>query len=99
MCRAEGVLAERLSRGEPVPGGPGACARPRCGHLTLWHGGHGKYNGQPCRRCDCEGYAATDAELATLPARPAKRTPAPRRPPVRVAVSPEPEIALDLEFS
>ncbi len=47
---------DRLSRGEPVPGGPGACARPGCAHLTLWHGEHGRYRGRPCRKCDCPAY-------------------------------------------
>jgi len=66
MCRAEGELAGRLSLGESVPGGPGACAREGCGHLTLWHGGHGQYqalrkgvqHGKPCTRCGCPAYGA-----------------------------------------
>ena len=37
---------DRLARGEAVPGGPGACDRDGCTHLTLWHGGHGRYRGR-----------------------------------------------------
>ena len=36
---------DRLARGEAVPGGPGACDRDGCAHLTLWHGEHGRYRG------------------------------------------------------
>jgi hypothetical protein len=50
--------ADRLARGESVPGGPGACAA--CGHLTLWHGMHGRYRNKPCTKCDCPAY--TDQE-------------------------------------
>ena len=50
--------ADRLARGESVPGGPGACAT--CGHLTLWHGMHGRYRNKPCTKCDCPAY--TDQE-------------------------------------
>jgi hypothetical protein len=50
----EGRMADALSRGESVPGGPGACGF--CGHLTLWHGDHGRYNGRPCRRCGCPSF-------------------------------------------
>jgi AAA domain-containing protein len=50
--------ADRLMRGESVPGGPGACAG--CGHLTLWHGRHGRYRNRPCTKCDCPTY--TDQE-------------------------------------
>ena len=45
---------DRLSRGEAVPGGPGACAT--CGHLTLWHGDHGQYRNKPCRKCQCAAF-------------------------------------------
>jgi hypothetical protein len=51
-------VADRLSRGEAVPGGPGACAQ--CGHLTLWHGVNGRYRNKPCTKCDCPAY--TDQE-------------------------------------
>lgn len=50
-------VADRLSRGESVPGGPGACAN--CGHLTLWHReprSYRSYRGQPCQKCDCPSY-------------------------------------------
>jgi hypothetical protein len=47
---------DRLSRGAAVPGGPGACDRPGCAHLTLWHGEHGQYRKRPCRQCDCPAY-------------------------------------------
>jgi hypothetical protein len=55
-------MADALSRGESVPGGPGACAD--CGHLTLWHGEHGRYRGRPCRRCACPAFRepGTDPE-------------------------------------
>jgi hypothetical protein len=49
--------ADRLSRAESVPGGPGACAH--CGHLTLWHGTNGRYQRKPCRRCDCPAFSDT----------------------------------------
>lgn len=51
MTPEEGKLADRLSRGEAVLGGPGACAT--CAHLTLWHGRNGRYHGRPCQRCCC----------------------------------------------
>jgi hypothetical protein len=50
--------ADRLARGESAPGSPGACAT--CGHLTLWHGMHGRYRNKPCTKCDCP--ACTDQE-------------------------------------
>jgi hypothetical protein len=50
--------ADALARGESVPGGPGACAT--CGHLTLWHGTHGRYRNKPCQRCDCRAFTAPD---------------------------------------
>jgi hypothetical protein len=46
--------ADRLARGESVPGGPGACAT--CGHLTLWHGMHGQCRNKLCTKCDCPAY-------------------------------------------
>jgi hypothetical protein len=52
--RTDANQADRLSRGESVPGGPGACAR--CGHLTLWHGTNGRYLHKPCQRCDCPAF-------------------------------------------
>jgi hypothetical protein len=77
MCAAEGELAGRLSRGEPVPGGPGACAREGCGHLTLLHGEHGKYQsfsrksgtcrGKPCTKCGCPAFAAQGGTEALEP--------------------------------
>ncbi|HEY1818923.1 MAG TPA: hypothetical protein VGG83_03265 [Trebonia sp.] len=57
-------VADRLSRGESVPGGPGACAD--CGHLTLWHGETGRYRGRPCARCRCRAYADTPSTPPTL---------------------------------
>jgi hypothetical protein len=47
-------MADALSRGESVPGGPGAC--DFCGHLTLWHGTNGRYRGKPCTRCGCPSF-------------------------------------------
>src|SRR6266851_903273 len=52
----DGNLDDRLSRGEAVPGGPGACDRDGCAHLTLWHGERGRYRGRPCRQCGCPAY-------------------------------------------
>jgi hypothetical protein len=52
----EGAEMDALSRGEAVPGGPGACDRPGCAHLTVWHGEHGRYRGRPCRQCACPAY-------------------------------------------
>jgi hypothetical protein len=50
--------ADRLMRGESVPGGPGACSA--CGHLTLWHTvpRYRRYEGQPCQAegCDCQAW-------------------------------------------
>jgi hypothetical protein len=58
MTDQEGAEMDRLSRGEAVPGGPGACDRPGCGHLTLWHGqaSSRRYKGQSCRQCGCPAY-------------------------------------------
>jgi hypothetical protein len=56
MTEEEGTLTGRLARGEAVPGGPGACDRDGCAHLTLWHGEHGRYRAKPCRQCDCPAY-------------------------------------------
>lgn len=60
----------RLSAGEAVPGGPGACTRDGCGHLTLWHGDAIRgylHKGQPCRKCRCPGW--TDEPGAVMPPR------------------------------
>jgi hypothetical protein len=68
MTSEDGMKADALSRGESVPGGPGACAD--CGHLTLWHGGdnHGnrRYRGQPCRRCRCRAFTDVPSQVPTL---------------------------------
>lgn len=40
---------ERLSHGESVPGGPGACAT--CGHARPWHSTTNRQH--PCYRDDC----------------------------------------------
>jgi hypothetical protein len=52
--------AERLGRGEAVPGGPGACAS--CHHGHPWH--TPKTRRRPCERCGCPGYVA-QAEMAS----------------------------------
>jgi hypothetical protein len=62
----EGAEEDRLSRGEAVPGGPGACDRDGCAHLTLRHGEHGRYRGRPCRQCDCPAYVAQPEGAAIL---------------------------------
>jgi hypothetical protein len=54
MTAEEGRMIDALSRGESVPGGPGACAG--CGHLTLWHGSNGRYRDKPCQLCDCHAF-------------------------------------------
>jgi hypothetical protein len=56
MTEEEGILTGRLASGAAVPGGPGACDRDGCAHLTLWHGEHGRYRGRPCRQCSCPAY-------------------------------------------
>jgi len=79
MCATEGEVGGRLSRGESVPGGPGACAREGCGHLTLWHGEHGHYQTvsrksgtcrrMPCTKCGCPAFAGQGATEALEPVR------------------------------
>jgi len=66
--------ADALSRGEAVPGAPGACAT--CGHLTLWHGVNGRYRRKPCQRCDCTAFTAADDALPASSSS-ARKTPAP----------------------
>jgi hypothetical protein len=66
--------ADALSRGESVPGGPGACAS--CGHLTLWHGTRGRYRGKPCTKCDCRAFTAP-GDPAPAPAPRVRRKSAP----------------------
>ena len=56
MTDGEGIVTDRLARGEAVPGGPGTCARDGCAHLTLWHGEHSRHRGRPCRQCSCPAY-------------------------------------------
>lgn len=41
---------DRLSRGESIPGAPGACVT--CGHMKPWHG-HSRF---ACEKCDCRKY-------------------------------------------
>jgi hypothetical protein len=62
----EGAMQDRLSRGEAVPGGPGACDRDGCAHLTLWHGEHGRYRGRPCQQCSCTAYVPQPDGAAIL---------------------------------
>jgi len=64
MTPDDGIKADALSRGESVPGGPGACAD--CGHLTLWHGEHGRYRGRPCTRCGCRAFTDVPTAPPTL---------------------------------
>jgi hypothetical protein len=51
---AEGEATDRLARGEAVPGGPGACARPGCGHAKVWLAHLNRRH--PCERCGCRGF-------------------------------------------
>jgi hypothetical protein len=46
---------DRLSRGEAVPGGPGACARRGCAHSKPWHTPASPR--RACERCACPGYS------------------------------------------
>ena len=62
----EGTEEDQLSHGQAVPGGPGACDRPGCAHLTLWHGQNGRYRGKPCRQCSCPAYVAQPEGAAIL---------------------------------
>jgi hypothetical protein len=66
MTDEEGNQEDRLSRGEAVPGGPGACGRDGCAHLTLWHGQNGRYRRRPCRQCDCPAFVAQPPGAAIL---------------------------------
>src|SRR5260370_29254641 len=66
MTDQEGILHDRLARGEAVPGGPGACDRDGCAHLTLWHGERGRYRKRPCRQCSCPSYVAQPEGAGTL---------------------------------
>jgi hypothetical protein len=82
MTAEEGQMADALSRGEPVPGGPGACGF--CGHLTLWHGEHGRYQGRPCRRCGCPSFIIPGDDQP----RTARGKPFARRPSQQIALFP-----------
>jgi hypothetical protein len=62
----ESSVDDLLSRGDAVPGGPGACDRPGCAHLTLWHGEHGRYRRRPCRQCGCPAYVDQPEGAAIL---------------------------------
>jgi len=67
MTAEDGIKADALSRGESVPGGPGACAD--CGHLTLWHmqnPRYHRYKGQPCGRCNCRAFTTVPSVPLTL---------------------------------
>lgn len=48
---------ERLGRGESVPGGIGACARPGCAHSKPWHTPDDPR--RPCEQCPCEAFQET----------------------------------------
>jgi predicted XRE-type DNA-binding protein len=50
----QGEATDRLGRGESVPGGPGACARPGCGHAKVQHNAGNRV--RECERCDCPGW-------------------------------------------
>jgi hypothetical protein len=62
MTPEEGIVTDRLARGEAVPGGPGACGRDGCWHQMLWHDRPGT---KPCRRCSCPGYLPHTGPAAT----------------------------------
>lgn len=71
MTPEDGEVCDRLARGEAVPGGPGACTREGCGHLTLWHrkgSGYPNYKRQPCEKCRCPRW--TDEPGAVMPPEP-----------------------------
>lgn len=52
---SEGQLVDQLARGESVPGGPGACTRPGCGHAKVWHNPGNRVH--ECERCECGRFA------------------------------------------
>lgn len=56
--------AARLSAGESVPGGPGACSREGCAHLTLWHERKGKF--RACRQCPCPAFTTEAGQVMPL---------------------------------
>jgi len=60
----EDEMAARLSAGESVPGGPGACAREGCAHLTLWHERKGKF--RACRQCPCPAFTTEAGQVMPL---------------------------------
>lgn len=55
MTPEEAAVTDRLAHGEPVPGGPGACAR--CHHAEVWH--TPKTTNRPCEI----GHRAVTAHL------------------------------------
>ena len=67
MSDYEGILTDRLSRGEAVPGGPGACDRPGCAHLILWHGEHGRYRDGPAASATAPPTSRSPKERASWP--------------------------------
>jgi hypothetical protein len=60
MTGEEGEATDRLARGESVPGGPGACARPGCGHAKVHHNAGNRV--RECERCDCPGFLEASPE-------------------------------------
>jgi hypothetical protein len=96
-------LRDRLSAGEAVPGGPGACAREGCAHLILWHERRGK--SRACGKCGCPAYTTEAgqvmplAQLELFPAGPALRPlePGARGIPARKAPAPRVETVLVAE--
>ena len=56
ITAGEGEATDRLARGESLPGGPGACARPGCGHAKVHHNARNRVG--ECERCDCPAFVA-----------------------------------------
>jgi hypothetical protein len=60
MTDQEGIQQDQLSRGEAVPGGPGACARGGCAHAQVRHSRYGRKRCEvcPCPAFECQGVTA-----------------------------------------
>jgi hypothetical protein len=54
---------ERLMRGEPVPGAPGACSREGCAHAATRHRAPGAYKKGACSACRCPGWSGEPGAL------------------------------------
>lgn len=55
---------DRLSAGEAVPGGSGACSREGCAHLILWHERRGRF--RACGKCPCQAFTTEAGQVMPL---------------------------------